>query len=462
MEVKKLDSMDSIPPDGCCAFFLPKKRRFCKFRPNTGQKYCAEHACVMGVQLERKRIPCPLDPKHTCYEDSLEKHLKKCNKSVTKNAVEGYHQQGINAGNDDGDAAPQPKVTVCTVKDEELQILIDRVNKLYNEHIQDIKTDILSHSCLREELENPSYGTPALRHRKQQASLVGHLDKLQLLKDGVCFVEMGAGKGQLSHWVQRAVEKCDKVSFVLVDRGTIRYKLDNQHREEQGPKFERLRIDIEHLNLGKYNTISADDHRPVVAMGKHLCGAATDLALRCLLETLPKSDDNQTCEQSPSKKPRTEHKHRLPSGVVIALCCHHRCTWKAYVGKEFMKHCGISARDFQLLSSMSSWATCTWKGWRKTGIKQQPEQKDRPEEDVGDSTADEHDIEAADINSAQTSGLKLSETEREEIGRRCKRLIDYGRIKYLQHYQMDSNLREYIDHHLTPENIVLIAKPFKD
>ncbi|XP_046329279.1 tRNA:m(4)X modification enzyme TRM13 homolog isoform X2 [Haliotis rufescens] len=382
MEVKKLDSMDSIPPDGCCAFFLPKKRRFCKFRPNTGQKYCAEHACVMGVQLERKRIPCPLDPKHTCYEDSLEKHLKKCNKSVTKNAVE--------------------------------------------------------------------------------ASLVGHLDKLQLLKDGVCFVEMGAGKGQLSHWVQRAVEKCDKVSFVLVDRGTIRYKLDNQHREEQGPKFERLRIDIEHLNLGKYNTISADDHRPVVAMGKHLCGAATDLALRCLLETLPKSDDNQTCEQSPSKKPRTEHKHRLPSGVVIALCCHHRCTWKAYVGKEFMKHCGISARDFQLLSSMSSWATCTWKGWRKTGIKQQPEQKDRPEEDVGDSTADEHDIEAADINSAQTSGLKLSETEREEIGRRCKRLIDYGRIKYLQHYQMDSNLREYIDHHLTPENIVLIAKPFKD
>ena len=36
------------------------------------------------------------------------------------------------------------------------------------------------------------------------------------------------------------------------------------------------------------------------------------------------------------------------------------------MGKKFFRLCGLSARDFQLLSSLSSWATCTWKGWSHT------------------------------------------------------------------------------------------------
>lgn len=54
---------------------------------------------------------------------------------------------------------------------------------------------------------------------------------------------------------------------------------------------------------------------------------------------------------------------RKLSGAVIALCCHHRCAWKPYVGKNFFKQCGLVARDYQVISSMSSWATCDWKGW---------------------------------------------------------------------------------------------------
>ena len=90
----------------------------------------------------------------------------------------------------------------------------------------------------------------------------------------------------LSHWVQKAVEKKDNVSFLLVDRGHVRYKADNQHKfNETGPKFERIKIDIEHLNLGCVPSIQSSQ-QSVVAMGKHLCGAATDLALRCLVQTL--------------------------------------------------------------------------------------------------------------------------------------------------------------------------------
>ena len=45
-------------------------------------------------------------------------------------------------------------------------------------------------------------------------------------------------------------------------------------------------------------------------------------------------------------------------GIVIALCCHHRCRWQQMVGREWLSGCGFSAVDFHLISHMSSWAVC--------------------------------------------------------------------------------------------------------
>ena len=45
-------------------------------------------------------------------------------------------------------------------------------------------------------------------------------------------------------------------------------------------------------------------------------------------------------------------------GILLAVCCHHRCDWGSYVGKEFMKDCGITPTQFMLLANMTSWATC--------------------------------------------------------------------------------------------------------
>lgn len=45
-------------------------------------------------------------------------------------------------------------------------------------------------------------------------------------------------------------------------------------------------------------------------------------------------------------------------GVVMALCCHHRCSWRTHVGKQFFQDVGISEREFMALVRMSSWATC--------------------------------------------------------------------------------------------------------
>ena len=45
-------------------------------------------------------------------------------------------------------------------------------------------------------------------------------------------------------------------------------------------------------------------------------------------------------------------------GIVMALCCHHQCSWKAYVGKRFLQDLGISERQYMAMIRMTSWATC--------------------------------------------------------------------------------------------------------
>ncbi|GFN81451.1 tRNA guanosine-2'-o-methyltransferase trm13 [Plakobranchus ocellatus] len=65
------------------------------------------------------------------------------------------------------------------------------------------------------------------------------------------------------------------------------------------------------------------------------------------------------------------------------------------------------------------------------------------------------------VNLTKTSGQALREqlsvSERERIGRQCKRIIDTGRLHYLRSKGMKAWLRQYIDEFTTPENVVLVA-----
>lgn len=45
-------------------------------------------------------------------------------------------------------------------------------------------------------------------------------------------------------------------------------------------------------------------------------------------------------------------------GLAIAPCCHHRCGWRAYVGKPWFRSHGFSDLDFELVSWMTGWALC--------------------------------------------------------------------------------------------------------
>ncbi|XP_075038633.1 tRNA:m(4)X modification enzyme TRM13 homolog [Mixophyes fleayi] len=437
------------PMLGRCSHFVQRKRRYCKMIVSEGKKFCGEHAENGEEQSGRKRIPCPLDPKHTVYEDQLQKHLQKCNSREKPKPV--FYVRNVNSEAVDIDTKEE-QVSLSSLSKEELQKLTDTLVQVTRGLEPPLLDKKLMHPALQEALNDPANGDTASKHLKQQGSILGHLERLGLLGNSRCFVEFGAGRGKLSHWVNIATEDADSVHFLLVERATTRFKVDGKQRKST---FERLHIDIQHLCLDRVPSLVLKQ-LPVIGIGKHLCGAGTDLALRCLVQNY----SNPAGVPQP-KRPRTEPASgeefepakRLPvEGIVIALCCHHRCDWHHYVGRDFFQKLGLGQKEFGLFQRMSSWATC---GTRR------PTQVDVSSEKRGPDDIEEHDIDqkSMDCNSEAVQGLLLTIEERENLGRLCKLLIDHGRIDYLRKMGYKTTIEYYTDPEVSLENVLLTAVP---
>ncbi|KAM7387837.1 hypothetical protein PAMP_024050 [Pampus punctatissimus] len=400
----------------------------------------------------RRRIVCPLDPKHTVSEDKLDKHLKKCNSREKPKPV--YYVENINAGSADGDEMLQ-QVCLSEHSRTQLESLVDKLKTAATGLQCDVEDSVLSHPVLQEELNNPKNGDSAHKHLKQQSSILGHLEALRLLGRGRSYVEFGAGRGKLSHWIHEALKTpehlktCDDLQLLLVERCSTRFKVDGKH-QDAGVEFERLQVDIQHLDLRK---VPQFKHKklPLVGVGKHLCGAATDLALRCLLET-PEARETEPPQKrlKPSEPAAEEHPGPGPGpvqGVAVALCCHHRCEWRHYVGQQFFLHRGLGAAEFSAFCRMSSWATC--------GLR--PTNQDPPAEDLSNQRGDDDEHEPAEDTDA-VNGF-LSADERQQVGRLCKLLIDCGRLHFLQSKGFNGKLTRYVSSDVTLENVLLTAVP---
>ncbi|XP_055962518.1 tRNA:m(4)X modification enzyme TRM13 homolog [Sorex fumeus] len=459
-----------FPAEGRCGYFVEKKKRFCRMVVAAGKKFCGEHAGAAEEENSRKRILCPLDPKHTVYEDQLAKHLKKCNSR--EKPKPDFFIQDINAGLKDETEVPEHLVPISSLSEEQLENLIKKLREVCKGLNSTLKNQILSHPALHDVLNDPKNGDSAAKHLKQQASILGNIEKLKLLGPRRCFVEFGAGKGKLSHWVDIALKDAEQVHFILVEKVTTRFKVDGKHRKKNSV-FERLQIDIQHLCLNKIPILNKEK-LPVVGIGKHLCGAATDLALRCLVETYAASyeEGNEEPLAKRIKNDKTEkginplaeegsekivpEKWTPVAGIVIALCCHHRCDWRHYVGKEYFKTLGLGAVEFHYFQRMSSWATC---GMRKTPAEASNIAIVR--KDGRNDDSEEHDEEGCTVpaGGVESTPEFLTVEEKKKIGHLCKLLIDQGRIEYLQQKGFNPALQYYTDPVVSLENVLLTALP---
>ena len=160
---------------------------------------------------------------------------------------------------------------------------------------------------LEDELSKPEYGPSVLKHLIQNSSLLGQLDKTGLLENGNTFVEFGSGRGQLTYWLTKAVDDATTCQFLLVDRASHRHKFDNRLKEVEDLELVRLRVDIADLALGRVSPhitqqkenivgvrdlegFKSNDLSQLYQVSKHLCGAATDLSLRCLTSTIAETE----------------------------------------------------------------------------------------------------------------------------------------------------------------------------
>ena len=181
-------------------------------------------------------------------------------------------------------------------------------------------------------------------------------------------------------------------------------------------RFERLRVDImdfEPRGAPLLQGAAADNEGPSpakpegsgfspsttrwVALGKHLCGAATDLTLRCCARHCARaldSDEGVDPASRPSLRPHVSgteahcaarlapahgvaaasgtspagnpggglHGSTAPTtgggmlGLAVATCCHHRCTWPDFVGKPLFLSLGFTPAEFEVICYMCAWA----------------------------------------------------------------------------------------------------------
>lgn len=337
-----------------CQHFVTRKKRLCRITVAKGEIYCGEHLPLKpstdqtstairenGQDDARKRVLCPLDPKHTVYGRNLRKHLTICNAKVTEQP--DYIVPGLNAGppsNEDNSNAAKKEFKLSEIDSSVLASIIAKVNQIYDECHSAYSIDdlYLSHSLLDTEIQNKERGHETLKHLMQTASLLGHLEHLKLLQnDETAFIEFGAGKGQVAFWLAKAVEHLSQSSILLIDKASLRHKKDNKVKDTHC--VHRIRADISEFDIRKLDLLQRAKH--IVGVSKHLCGAATDFAIRCILN----GNENDRSDG------KTE-------AFIIALCCHHRCAWQPFVGKEFFQKHGVTIDEFTIISKMVGWAVC--------------------------------------------------------------------------------------------------------
>lgn len=396
-----------------CGHFIVKKNRYCPLGRKAGQEYCVHHGVV---DAKDERIPCPLDPKHSIWKKSLKKHLEKCN-SKPKVEHEYWYELDYNVNT--------TNTSEASIDDDANDLTAKYIKVLDKLSFPELETKIRHHDGLNQKLSKVSIQ----KHPIQQSSLIGNMKAQGLLDASHFYIEFGCGKAELSRYINRCViEDLDqeKISptygFGLVDRGLNRMKNDSKivadtvEHGSQAPQIKRTRIDIKDLNLDKFlQDISPEK---VVGVSKHLCGAATDLTIKSILNS-----DLTTRETF--------------QGMVIAMCCRHVCDYNTLLpeSKQYLASKGFASHQaFAMLKKFASWAVC---GRKK-------------DQDVEEDTSSE-------LKDEETHSSGLNYDQRELLGLKARRLIDESRLyaleKLLPNYKPEMFL--YAEKQITLENVCL-------
>ncbi|XP_050236488.1 tRNA:m(4)X modification enzyme TRM13 [Mercurialis annua] len=434
--------------DHRCKFWLPKKNRFCSNSQLSDSGFCGNHM----PRCNGDWSPCPIDPSHSVLKENLEAHLKVCPllKQKQSLSLQPFFQKGINAVDKVGDdhdviTSEMKRSAVYSLTVTDFNKLIEKIASLHdslcNNIVDSTKFPEACNMWIKREIDSKLPFQE--KHVKQQASIIGNLEDFGVL-NGSCrneesdgdildpvpaVVEFGAGRGYLT----QMLADCYGIKRVyLVERKSYKFKADRSLRQKENLILERLRIDIEDLNL---NGVESLQGVPYLAIGKHLCGPATDLTLRCCL---PKQSSEYKVDQFSG--------NASLKGLAIATCCHHLCQWKHYINKKFITELGITKEEFHAITWFTSWAVDADHG------------SDLSTDGILHLQSMEG--EQCDQNANGVEGIvkNMKAVERAILGFMCKQIIDMGRMMWVKECGLDAALVKYVPAVISPENHLLIAK----
>ncbi|CAK9436299.1 uncharacterized protein LODBEIA_P08570 [Lodderomyces beijingensis] len=401
-----------------CGYVSPKDQKKCPLMRKKINKYCAEHM-VHDPQLSADRIPCPLDPNHTVWKRDLKSHLLKCN-ARAQEPQDAWFELDYNC-------TLHNSSTSFTLEDDPALDVKECIKLVESVQFEPLSFRICQHRGLAPHLQQRTFQ----KHVLQQASLIGNLERLKLLAPEFFYMEYGCGKGELSRYVNQCIladaQDCNSESYKghshghhgygygLIDRGTNRMKSDSKIIEDSEssptdirPRIKRSKIDIKDLNLDSFLGDVQQPQHQIVTISKHLCGSATDLTLKSVLNS--------------------SIFHHSFGGILIAMCCRHVCSLDQLLpeSRKYLHDLGFtSQQSFSVLKKMVSWANDASKN-----------------EEISER---EH-----------SSGLEAA--QRLELGLRARRIIDESRAHAMRTAlgaNYDVEIFWYIESEITLENVCL-------
>jgi tRNA:m4X modification enzyme len=266
---------------------------------------CVEGHDTCQFHIPGVMVPCPIDPNHTVRADRVAAHVKKC-PSKDKSAVgHAYFTLDINKGSDSEVFVPEKGI------DEGISpSLMAQLPSL----MENTSPDGWMHASTVTEAEDGTSNdyAPVFAVRKKQkhdvqlSAMLQQIEGAGLLDPSFTYLEVGCGRGALSVAIQM---RLPEATCILVDtrvagyqRGTV--ALAKKHGCVGA--LHRLQIDLKDFNIAgaleELSLASNEKGGRLVIIGKHVCGAGTDFALRMLEQSLPSNWSF--------------------AGVAIAQCCH--------------------------------------------------------------------------------------------------------------------------------------------
>lgn len=463
---QKTDVLRKTPPESKviykCSFIKPKNNKKCGLQVRKGQKYCFAHINLVGgsentesskvsdvesdiTRISKKgeivkRVKCTVDPSHTVWEDHLSKHVKICNMVKKKNEVEEKEK-----------TCPWFRIdyNVRDAKGEEVNVTSKDID--HDEWKRWIPKWTLQHDLIfleelplkniefKDGLEERFAELSNQKHIRQQSSLIGQLIEHEIVvkdADPGVVIEFGCGRAEFTRYFNKAMGRYldhsldNSAKYLLVDRDNPRLKFDKKivhdsaEAEISGVKLERLKVDIKDLKLieSLKSFRENNDGNSVmryIGISKHLCGVATDLTLRCLINT--------------SKDYETEKERLKFGGCLVAMCCRHCCKydWLLCESKSYLKeNFGIDESNFVYFRKMFAWAT--------SGVNPQMSKTDTGDHFTG-----------------------LSFEEREKIGLKMRRILDESRKYAMEQKGFDVQIVRYVEREVSLENNCIIIKNCK-